>query len=305
MALSRETALAALAVALAGCIWGALWIPLRHLESTGLIGPWANIGAGAAATLVMLPLALWRMRRTKASWSLLLMGFLGGTAFNLYNNGVMISDVVHVMLLFYLTPIWSTLLARLFLGQPITATRILTIMLGFAGLAIVLGAEGWLPIPRRLGDWLALCSGIFWALAAVLLRKRDEIPPYDSAFSFFAVGLLTSVLLPLLVMPTVLLEHVPTYADLVRSLPWLILLGPLLWVPAQLLLMWGTKRLDPGRVGILLMGEALVGAATATILTDEPFGWREIVGGLLILGAGLIDTLMVGSERKLTQPAST
>lgn len=304
MVLSRETALAALAVALAGCIWGALWIPLRHLESTGLIGPWANIGAGAAATLVMLPLALWRMRRTKASWSLLLMGFFGGTAFNLYNNGVMISDVVHVMLLFYLTPIWSTLLARLFLGQPITATRILTIMLGFAGLAIVLGAEGWLPIPRRLGDWLALCSGIFWALAAVLLRKRDEIPPYDSAFSFFAVGLVTSVLLPLLVMPTVLLEHVPTYADLVRSLPWLILLGPLLWVPAQLLLMWGTKRLDPGRVGILLMGEALVGAATAAILTDEPFGWREIVGGLLILGAGLIDTLMAGSENKLIQPAS-
>jgi len=301
---SRETVLATLAVTLAGCAWGAFWIPLRHLESTGLVGPWANIGGGVAATLVMLPLGLWRIRRSKAPWSLLALGFFGGMSFNLYNNGVMISDVVHVMLVFYLTPIWSTLLARLFLGQPITATRILTIILGFAGLAIVLGAEGWLPIPHRLGDWLALCSGVSWALAAVLLRKRDEIPPYDSAFSFFAVGLVTSVLMPLLVMPTMLLDHVPTYADILRSLPWLILLGPLLWVPAQLLLMWGTKRLDPGRVGILLMGEALVGAATAAILTDEPFGWREIVGGLLILGAGLIDTLMAGNEGKLPEPAS-
>jgi drug/metabolite transporter (DMT)-like permease len=304
MAPSRETALASLAVALAGCVWGALWIPLRHLESTGLTGPWANIGAGAAATLVMLPLAVWRLRRIKPSWTLLLMGLLGGSAFNLYNNGVMISDVVHVMLLFYLTPIWSTLLARLFLGQPITAARIVTIILGFAGLAIVLGAESWLPIPQRLGDWLALCSGMLWALAAVLLRKRDDIPPYESGFSFFAVGLVTSVLLPLLVMPAALLDHIPAYADIIRSLPWLILLGPLLWVPAQLLLMWGTKRLDPGRVGILLMGEALVGAATAAVLTDEPFGWREMVGGALIIGAGLIDTLMPGPEGKVIQPAS-
>ncbi|QEX21650.1 hypothetical protein FRZ61_15790 [Hypericibacter adhaerens] len=304
MAPARETALAALAVALAGCVWGALWIPLRHLETTGLVGPWGNIGAGAAAVLVMLPLAIWRMRRTRPSWSLLLMGLFGGAAFNLYNNGVMISDVVHVMLLFYLTPIWSTLLARFFLGQPITGSRIVTIVLGFAGLAIVLGAGSWLPIPQRLGDWLALCSGVLWALAAVLLRKREEIPPYDSSFSFFAVGLVTAVLVPLLVMPAALLDHVPGMADITRSLPWIVLLGPLLWVPAQLLLMWGTKRLDPGRVGILLMGEALVGAATAALLTDEPFGWREILGGLLILSAGLIDTLLSGTMAKATQPAS-
>jgi drug/metabolite transporter (DMT)-like permease len=52
------------------------------------------------------------------------------------------------------------------------------------------------------------------------------------------------------------------------------------------------------------MGEALVGAATAAIFTDEPFGWREMVGGALIIGAGLIDTLMPGPEGKVIQPVS-
>ena len=301
---SRETLLAALAVTVAGCVWGALWLPLRHLESTGLMGPWATIGAELAATLFMLPLALWRWRQWKAGWPLLLMGLFGGTAFVLYNNAVLITDVIHVMLLFYLTPIWSTLLARLFLGQPITVMRIVTILLGFSGLAIVLGAEGWLPIPTRLGDWMALCSGIGWAFSTVVIRKRQNIAAYEATLSFFAVGVAASILMPLLVMPSTLFENLPTLTDLPRFLPWLILLGPLLWVPAQILLMWGAKRLDPGRVGILLMGEVLVGAATAAILTDEPFGWREMLGGVLIVGAGLMDTLMPGPEGKVIQPAS-
>jgi len=301
---SRESLLAALAVTVAGCVWGALWIPLRHLESTGLIGPWATIGGEVAATLVMLPLAFWRWRRWKAIGPLFLMGLFGGAAFVLYNNAILTTDVIHAMLLFYLTPIWSTLLARLFLGQPITPVRIVTILLGFGGLAIVLGAKGWLPIPSRLGDWMALASGILWAFSLVVIRKRGDIAPYESSLSFFVVGLLASVLVPLAVMPETLFENLPRLEDLARFLPWVILLGPLLWVPTQLLLMWGTKRLDPGRVGILLMGEALVGAATAAFLTDEPFGWREMVGGTLIIGAGLIDTLMPGPEGKVIQPAS-
>ena len=84
---TRESLLAALAVTVAGCVWGALWIPLRHLESTGLVGPWATIGGEVAATLVMLPLALRRWRRWKAIGPLFLMGLFGGAAFVLYNNG--------------------------------------------------------------------------------------------------------------------------------------------------------------------------------------------------------------------------
>lgn len=301
---SRETLLAASAVTIAGCVWGALWLPLRHLESAGLVGPWATFGAELAATLVMLPLALWRWRRWLVGWPLLLMGLFGGPAFVLYNNAMLTTDVVHALLLFYLTPIWSTLLARLFLGQPITMVRIVTILLGFGGLAIVLGAEGWLPVPSRLGDWMALASGILWSFSTIVIRKRHDIAPYESTLIFFVVGLLASILLPAAIVPTRLAESVPAIADLPRFLPWVLLLGPLLWVPAQLLLMWGTKRLDPGRVGILLMGEVLVGAATAAALTDEPFGWREMLGGTLIIGAGLIDTLMPGPEGKIAQPAS-
>jgi drug/metabolite transporter (DMT)-like permease len=304
LAPSRVTLLAALAVAGSGAVWGAFWIPLRHLESIGLVGPWATIGTQLAAVLSMLPIALWRWRRLKTIGGLLLLGMFGGCGFVLYNNALLATDVIHALLLFYLTPIWSTLLARLFLGHPITPIRVVTILMGFAGLAIILGAKGWLPIPTRLGDWMALASGVCWAFALVVIRKREDIAAFESTFAFFFLGLLAAVLLPLLVMPSTLLGNLPSLDDAGRFLPWIVLMGALLWVPGQMLLMWGSKHLDPGRVGILLMGEALVGAATAAIFTDEPFGWREMVGGALIVGAGLIDTLAPAPGDKIAAPVS-
>ncbi|MEX1107366.1 MAG: hypothetical protein WEC00_00510 [Dongiaceae bacterium] len=53
---------------------------------------------------------------------------------------------------------------------------------------------------------------------------------------------------------------------------------------------------NAGRVGILLMAEALFGSFTAALFSDEPFGLRQITGGLLILGAATVDTLVVRSE---------
>jgi drug/metabolite transporter (DMT)-like permease len=59
-------------------------------------------------------------------------------------------------------------------------------------------------------------------------------------------------------------------------------------------------------VGILLMIEAVVGAASAALLTDEPFGAREAIGGTLVIAAGVVDILWAGgSQNELDPKAST
>jgi drug/metabolite transporter (DMT)-like permease len=55
-------------------------------------------------------------------------------------------------------------------------------------------------------------------------------------------------------------------------------------------MIWGAARLDPGRVSILLLLEVGVASLSAGLLTDEPFGWREAIGGLLIVGAGALES---------------
>jgi len=59
--------------------------------------------------------------------------------------------------------------------------------------------------------------------------------------------------------------------------------GSLQGMPATLL--------SPGRVGMLLMVEVIVGMASAAILTDEQFGLRELSGTVLIISAGVVEVL--------------
>ncbi len=294
--------LPSLAIVATGLLWGTYWIPLRALDAAGLSRPWATFAPVAAGLALLIPFAALRWRRLAAGgWPLIGMGLLCGAAFTLYSNALLMTEIITVILLFYLTPVWATLLARVFLRQPITATRILTILLGIGGMAVVLGIDGRIPLPRGLGDWLGLISGIAWALASVIIRKRGDIAAVDNTIAFLAGSTLVAVALPLAARPAEVAAVDPLALPIGAILPWLAL-TTLVWaVPTIVLMMWGTQRLDPGRVGILLMGEVLVGAASAAILTDEPFGARQFIGGGLIVAAALIDVLAHPPEANAAQ----
>jgi len=62
-------------------------------------------------------------------------------------------------------------------------------------------------------------------------------------------------------------------------------------VPPNFLVLWAAQRLDPGRVGILLTTEVLVGALSAGFLSGQPFGFAEIAGTAFIVSAGLVEVL--------------
>ncbi len=62
-------------------------------------------------------------------------------------------------------------------------------------------------------------------------------------------------------------------------------------IPAMWGLYWGSRFVDPGRLGILLQIEALVGIGSAALFAAETFGYREAVGSILVISAGLIEVL--------------
>jgi drug/metabolite transporter (DMT)-like permease len=201
----------------------------------------------------------------------------------LYAEGVVRGQVARVLLLFYLTPVWSTLLGRFLLGEPITGRRIGTIVLGFAGLLVIFGVEAGVPAPEGLGDWMGLTAGVVWALAMVHLNRTAERPLFDRVFvQFLFLG-------PIFFLVASIAGGKPQLgpgADaLFDSAPWLLAFSLVWMLPVMWLTIVGASRLDPGRVAILLMFEIIVGLSTAAVLTDEPFGLREGVGAALILAA--------------------
>lgn len=280
---------ASLAIALSGAVWGLWWLPLRMLEGQGLSGNWASVTVYAAATLVMLPLVLSRPRRSRRVLrDLVVLGLLSGLSFSMWNHALLFGDVVRVTLLFYLSPVWATALGVLLLRDRISPLRALSILFGLGGAMLVLDFRGFLPVPRNGAEWIALASGVVFALMAVYVRKTEQVTALDKTFAS-ALFSVPCALAFIYLLPGSA-AAAPDAASILRALP-LILVACVWLAPVMFLILWGAGRVDPGRVAVLLLFEVLASALSAALLTDEPFGWREGLGCLLILGAGLVEGL--------------
>ena len=74
-------------------------------------------------------------------------------------------------------------------------------------------------------------------------------------------------------------------------------------MPTNGVLMWGASRVSPGLFGILILSEIVLGIASAALWAGEPFGWREVLGGAMILAAGASEAL-AAARRPGTEPGA-
>jgi drug/metabolite transporter (DMT)-like permease len=287
---SGSTLLPSLAIILSAILWGSLWIPLRQISAAGLSGVWAALAVYGAPLFFMLPLIMLRRGRLgKFGVAAFWVGATSGICNTFYAIGVVYGDVGKVVLLFYLNPIWSAILERLILKVPITRARLTTIAIGFSGMAVLVGSEGGFPLPHGLAEWFGVLASIFWALSLIGMALSGSAGIIPKTFFQFVFGLLTSA--AILSMQWFNGDLFPQVSQLTAASPW-ILGAVILWIiPGMALSFWAVGLMSPTRAAILFMVEALVGVLSAALLTDEPFGWREIVGGLMILGAGLLDVI--------------
>ena len=285
--ISRNTdLLARFACLFAGALWGLFWIPLRAIAETGIHGLWASVVWFSVPTCCLLPVIFWRWRHILVGgWSLQITAFTAGLALTLYTFSFIYTEVVRAMILFYLTPVWSTILARMILGDVITGLRLLAMSLAIAGMLIIFGLGIKFPIPKNIGDWLGLASGVVWAIAAVKLRQSDKIAAIDLTCGFFGWSMLAAVSASLVLVP----ETMPSSAEITPLLFWMVPIIVLLVIPGALASLWGPKFLNPGLVGLLFMTEIIFGSISAALFAGEPFGSREISGILLIASASLLE----------------
>lgn len=289
--------LPSLAVILSAMLWGSVWIPLRQIAGAGLSGGWASLMVYGAPFFVMLPLVLLgRGRLGHFGLAAIWIGATSGICNTFYAVGVVYGAVGKVVLLFYLNPIWSAILEWLVLKAPISKARIATIVIGLAGMAVLVGDESGFPLPHGLAEWFAVLASIFWAMSLIGMAINGSTGIVPKTFFQFFFGLLASAgVLALNLFPD---QQVPDSGQLVHALPWIVAAVALWIIPGMGLSFWAVGRMSPTRAAILFMVEAVVGVVSAAILTDEPFGWREIIGGAMILGAGMLD--VVAGARKPT-----
>lgn len=277
-------------IVLVGGLWGLYWIPLRQLDALATAGPWANVAVLVIAVAVLAP-AAWRgrARLNVAPARALVSVAAGGASFVLYSNGLLYGQVAVVILMFYLTPIWSTLIARFWLGQAISWWRYAALVSGIAGIGLVLrGAHGGLPLPHEPGDWLGLASGLLWAIASTGIHGHSRTRPAETNFVFCAGGLVAALALAPMLAGAV--PHGVTASNVMPVLGWTLLIGVGWWALSLTALVAATQVVEAPRVGILLMSEVIVGTISAALFAAEPFGPLVTVGTLLVIGAGILES---------------
>ena len=271
-------------------VWGLIWYPYRVLQEAGVSGPVATLITYLLAMLCsafMLP-RVWRELRlygkVRAGWWVVGLVLSAGWSNLGYVLAMLHGEVMRVLLLFYLAPLWTILFSRWLLGERLNRYGYLVMALSFSGAVIMLWKpQLGLPLPQNLSEWIGLTAGMSFALSNVVSRRAAHLTIESKSCSV----LLGTVLLA---MPLVLgQDGMPGQLLEVGVQDWLMLglLGVTLCGTGYAV-QFGVTSLLSNRAMLLFLFELVVAAISSYALADEAMRLRDWLGASLIVSASLL-----------------
>jgi drug/metabolite transporter (DMT)-like permease len=292
----RLTLLAPASLLLAATTWGLIWYPYRLLQAEGISGSAASL---LTYLLGVIPLLFWArhagwwVSKSQLGWLLAVALTAGWTNLS-YVLAVIHGEVMRVMLLFYMAPLWTVLFAWLILRERAGPWGWAVIALALAGAAVMLyQPEMGLPLPTNAAEWLALSSGIGFALTNVLTRKaRDIAIETRSLWIFIGVASVAAVFM------LARGESLPDLSQISASNWWLMLGVTVALFLATFSVQYGLAHMQANRAVVILLFELVVAAAASLWLTQETISLRDWIGGLMIVAATLFSIKTNQKETK-------
>ena len=270
-------------------IWGLIWHPYRTLEGMAV-----SPALGATLTyFVAFLLGLGLFRRQLAGfrpgWMLAMIGLVAGGCNLGYVLATVHGEVMRVLLLFYLAPLWTVLLARLLLGEKVSLPGAAVIGLSLAGAVVMLWQPSLgLPLPENGAEWLGLAAGFLFAFANVLIRKAQELSIEVKSMAVFA-GVVVAGLAAL--------PFEPGAVTLPPMAGWLLvaLIG-LVLLATNLFVQYGLTHTPANRAIVIFLFELLVAALASWLLAGEAMTLKEWLGGAMIVAASLFSGKLAAHE---------
>ena len=289
----RSSTLAVGALVVNAFIWGVSWWPFRQLQGYGLHPLWATsvMYLMIAGGVLLLHSTAWR--GLMAYPQLCLLSVAAGLTNVGFNWAVTLGDVVRVVLLFYLMPAWSVIIARLLLNEKPTAASLFRLLLAMAGVLVVLKTPDspW-PLPQGAADWLAIGAGFSFAVTNCLLRKYGQTPSKARMLAMFGGS---GVLALTAALGGWWLHKVPDPALQAAGFPVLLGLG-LAFVASNTALQYGAARLAAGTTAIVMLTEILFASVSSAVLGAAQFTPRILIGGSLIVVAAVLAALAPAAD---------
>jgi drug/metabolite transporter (DMT)-like permease len=279
----RQPIYPALSVFIGATLWGVVWYPMRLLEEGGLQGIWLTLilyGAALAASLPYTYRAFAQLLHAPV-WLLVLMAAAGWTNIA-FVEAVLHGNILRVLLLFYLSPLWATLMGRLFLREHVSRLAAASLAVALVGALLMLWNQDiGVPWPQSSADWFALSSGFAFALSNVATRGVQSVSVGTKLFCVgFGVSAMAAVIIVLVGAP------IPRVAPNVFG--GAVALGVFGILAMTFLVQYGVTHIPVYRSAVITFVELVAGAVSQALLTDEVVTAREWFGGaLIVIGAFL------------------
>ena len=271
--------------------WSAMKVLLQTwppLFARGLAGVIASIGLAAFALLRGESLKVPR----EAVPRLVFAAFTNVFAWMGFSSlSIKWVSVPEAILLVFTMPIWATLLAWPLAGQPPTGRSIAALLLGLAGVVVLLSGQDFSAASgASLGVAFALAAAALFALGVVLNGAPQPLPPVAATAWQVGLGCLPMVALGLVFERPVFSAVTPV---------GLGMLAYITVVPMGICyLTWFAtlRRLPPATASVGMLLVPLIGIVSSALLIGEPLGLRELIAVALTLGG--VTLALTGSHRR-------
>lgn len=272
-----------LALLLGATLWGVSWYPLRLLEGQGFYGVWLTLAVYAGALSVgLVMLVRQRTGLGRHTATLLGMALSGGCTNTAFVLAVLDGNIMRVLLLFYLSPLWAVVLGWFVLGERVSRLALLTLAVAMTGAVIMLWRPTLgMPWPATHADWLAIGAGLAFAVSNVIVRATPQVSIAEKVTSTsFGVLALAAALILLFGIPIPNVTLPVTLAAL--------LLGVAGIACMTVLVQYGVTHMAIRRSAVILLFELVAGAVSQQLLSNEVMTLTEWLGGSLIVLAAYL-----------------
>ncbi len=270
--------------------WGLAWLPLKWLEAQGIGGLTLTQVAAGSAGLAILPAAIARREAVRGhAGTLLGIAVLGGYANLSFVLSLVYGDVVRVMVLFYLLPVWGAMGGRLFLGEPLHRLRLAAVGMAVLGAVLILGGPAILARPPGWIDAIAVSSGLAFAANNLVFRASSDLPLVSkSAAMLLGCATMAGLALAAGVQSWSTPGPAVTGYTLAYGLGWLLV--------TTLATQWGVTHLEAARASVIIILELVAAVVSATLLGVETWTAIKLAGTVLILAAAVMEAVSGVSE---------
>ena len=279
---------------IAATSWGVIWYPYRFLETAGLPVPIATFFSYVAA-IIFASVAFrhaWQ-EFIKYPVALLFIGLTAGIANVAYLVAIMEAEVVRVVLLFYLAPLWTVPLARIVLSERINFRGALTVTIAMTGAVVMLWRpELGMPLPRSVYEWLGMLGGFFFALCNVLVRRENRASPQAKSFAG-AIGVAV-VALPVALL--LVAQPAASWVPILGQWWWLLAIVGVVLIASSVCMQYGLSQMSANRAAVILLFELIIAAVAAHYFAGEVSRAQEWVGGCMLGAAGLLAAIGDGKD---------